>query len=61
VRDPHGEETTGDLYASYSGWCLDHGLRPASTVVLGRRLRERSYTNRKSGGKRLWRGLRLML
>jgi P4 family phage/plasmid primase-like protien len=57
MRDPHGEETTGDLYASYSGWCLDNGLRPASTVVLGRRLSERGCIGRKSGGKRLWRGL----
>lgn len=59
LRDLHAEETVGDLYASYSQWCLDNGLRPASTVVLGRRLSERGYFARKSGGKRLWRGLRL--
>lgn len=59
IRDPHGEATTGDLYASYSQWCLDNGLRPASTVVLGRRLSERGYIGRKSGSKRLWRGLAL--
>lgn len=60
IRDEIGEETSGDLYASYNQWCLDNGLRPASTVVLGRRLSERGYIARKSGSKRLWRGLRLM-
>lgn len=51
---PHGEVTLRDLYASYSQWCLDSGLRPASSVVLGRRLSERGYIGRKSGSKRLW-------
>jgi P4 family phage/plasmid primase-like protien len=58
-RNPHGEETTTALYASYNRWCDDNGLRPASTVVLGRRLSERGFIGRKSGGKRLWCGLTL--
>lgn len=60
VRDAHGEEIVRILYNNYSKWCLDNGLRPASSVALGRRLSERGYIPRKSGGKRLWLGLRLI-
>ncbi|MFT5643603.1 MAG: putative DNA primase/helicase [Janthinobacterium sp.] len=55
----HGEATTGDLYANYKAWCLDGGLKPASTIVLGRRLSERGYSVRKSSSKRIWCGLTL--
>lgn len=56
---PQGEVSTGDLYACYSEWCISSGLRPASIVVLGRRLSERGYRARKSNGNRLWCGLTL--
>jgi P4 family phage/plasmid primase-like protien len=58
-RDPHGEESTTDLYDSYESWCLRNGLRPSSTVVLGRRLSDRGFKPRKSNGKRWWGGLTL--
>jgi P4 family phage/plasmid primase-like protien len=60
MRTQGGESPASDLYASYRGWCLDNGLRPASAVALGRRLRERSLTDRKSHGTRLWRGITLV-
>lgn len=56
---PYGEESTGDLYTSYSEWCMKNGLRAVSTIVLGRRLGERGYALRKSHGNRFWRGLTL--
>ncbi len=55
----HSEVATGDLYANYKAWCLDGGLKPASTIVLGRRLSERGYRVRKSSSKRIWCGLTL--
>lgn len=60
LSSAHGEATTGDLYANYKAWCLDGGLKPASTIVLGRRLSERGYSLRKSNGKRIWCGLTLI-
>lgn len=55
----YGETSSGDLYASYKGWCVENGLHPASSVALGRRISERGYVQRKSHGKRIWCGLRL--
>lgn len=48
------------LYGSFTGWCEENGLKPASTVTLGRRLGERGYHSRQSNGKRYWRGLALL-
>jgi P4 family phage/plasmid primase-like protien len=58
--DPQGEESTTALYASYESWCHKNGLRPSSTLVLGRRLSERGFKQRKSNSKRLWGGLTLI-
>jgi P4 family phage/plasmid primase-like protien len=55
----YGETSSGDLYASYKGWCVENGLHPVSSVALGRRISERGYEQRKSHGKRIWRGLLL--
>ena len=59
VRSTHGEASAGDLYANYKAWCLDNGNKPASNVVLGRRLGERGLQVRQSSGKRIWCGLSL--
>jgi P4 family phage/plasmid primase-like protien len=59
VRSMHGETASGDLYFSYKAWCLDNGLKPASSATLGRRLSERGYIVRKSHGKSIWGGLTL--
>jgi P4 family phage/plasmid primase-like protien len=58
-RSANAEELVGDLYANYRTWCLDNGLKPASTIALGRRLSERGYRGRSSSGKRFWCGLSL--
>lgn len=54
---PASETSSTDLYASYKNWCLDNGLRPNSSVALGRRLGERGFNSRRSSGKTLWAGL----
>lgn len=59
ARSTHGEVSAGDLYANYKAWCLDNGNKPASNVVLGRRLGERGLQVRQSHGKRIWCGLAL--
>ncbi len=56
---PSVETTSSDLYGDYRKWALDNGLRPASSVTLGRRLGERGFSLRQSSGKRLWAGLAL--
>ncbi len=53
------ETTSSDLYGDYRRWAIDNGLRPASSVSLGRRLGERGFSMRQSSGKRLWAGLAL--
>ena len=53
------EIMAGVLYANYRQWSLDNGLKPASSNSLGRRMAERGYTNGKTGGKRVWFGVRL--
>ncbi len=53
----HGETSSGDLYSNYSAWSIRNGLRPASTIALGRRLSERGLVVRQSSGKRFWHGV----
>ena len=57
VNTSSDETSSSDLYANYKAWSLDNGLRPASAILLGRRLSDRGYTVRQSHGKRLWCGL----
>ncbi|WP_333875412.1 DNA primase family protein [Methylobacter sp.] len=45
------------IYISYKSWCVDNGLRPLSSVRLGRQLGERGFNNRRSNGKTLWAGI----
>jgi P4 family phage/plasmid primase-like protien len=54
---PASETSSKDLYVSYKDWCIDNGLRPNSSVALGRRLGERGFNSRRSSGKTLWAGL----
>ncbi len=60
MRTPLVETSASNLYANYRTWCLDNGVRPASAVALGRRLRERGYKDRKSHGTRLWCDIKLL-
>lgn len=53
------ETTSGELYASYKAWCLKTGAKPASQIVMGRRLGERGYAHRESNGQTWWKGLSL--
>ncbi len=55
----HLETTTADLYADYRRWALAGGLHPVSAARLGRSLSERGYSQRKSHGQRLWKGIAL--
>lgn len=60
VSGAQHEVAAGDLYASYKVWCIDNGMRPASAVALGRRLRERGYPTRKTSGQNRRCGLALV-
>jgi P4 family phage/plasmid primase-like protien len=51
------ETSSIEIYVSYKNWCNDNGLRPISNIVLGRRLGERGFKNRRSSGVTLWSGL----
>lgn len=54
-----GETSAAELYASYKLWSLDNGLKPASAVTLGRRLKDRGFKKRKTHGNQIWIGLNL--
>lgn len=53
------ETTSGELYASFKAWCIRTGAKPASQIVMGRKLGERGYTRRESNGQTRWIGLSL--
>ena len=53
------ETTSAELYASYKAWCFRTGAKPASQIVMGRRLGERGYAHRESNGRTKWEGLSL--
>lgn len=57
---PSKETTTADIYSNYTEWCTANGLRPNSTIALGRRLSERGFKAIKFKGKRGWRGLSII-
>jgi phage/plasmid-associated DNA primase len=50
---------SADLYTNYQIWCIDNGLRPASSTALGRRLSERGFERHKTVGKMTWLGIKL--
>jgi P4 family phage/plasmid primase-like protien len=54
---PMNEASSTDIYARYKNWCIDNGLRPSSSVALGRRLGERGYSSRRSNGTSRWSGI----
>lgn len=54
---PMNEASSTDIYANYKNWCLDNGLRPNSSIALGRRLSERGFHPIKIRGVRSWAGL----
>lgn len=55
----YSETDTGALYDSYRIWAINSGLKPASNVSLGRRLKERGFVQRLTHGRRLWCGIAL--
>ena len=57
---PSKETTTADIYSNYTEWCIANGLRPNSTIALGRRLSERGFKAIRSKGHRGWRGLSII-
>jgi putative DNA primase/helicase len=57
LRNPDAEVTSAVLYTAYRDWCRENEEQPMSQKDLGMRLRERGFTQARSGGKRGWRGL----
>jgi len=53
------ETAADELYLSYTGWCFDNGLKPMSSIALGRQLGSRGYRRRKSSGRVFWAGVGL--
>jgi len=51
--------TSAMLYKVYRSWCEDTGERPDTQTAVGKRLRERGYSEGKQGGKRGWFGITL--
>ncbi|WP_176973981.1 phage/plasmid primase, P4 family [Nitrosomonas halophila] len=55
------EAVAPELYANYSDWLGENGLRPCSNITFGRRLSERGFKVRRStGGSRVWQGVRIV-
>jgi putative DNA primase/helicase len=53
------ETSKAALYADYTGWCAQSGEKPMSKVELGKALKERGFTDGRSGEERFWRGILL--
>ena len=60
LADHQAEAGTDEIYASYKDWSEKNGLRPASNVVLGRRLSERGFVQGRRRKGRFWGGLHLL-
>ncbi len=56
---PSVSATAAELYAAYRTWCESNGERPESQRRFGEALTERGFVRVRSGGVRMWRGLRL--
>ncbi|MBX7253223.1 MAG: hypothetical protein K1X50_14675 [Candidatus Promineofilum sp.] len=50
----------GELYAAYTTWAEQNGLRPLSNKRLGSALRERGYASDRDGRGNYWIGLGLL-
>ncbi len=58
---PDGEVPAGVLYESFCVWCDETGNPSLTQQKFGRRLGQRGYRSRRmSGGRKCWRGLKLM-
>ncbi len=57
------EETVpvGGLFDAYLGWCRINALEPMKKKTFGVLVRQKGFTQGKSGGARFWRGLGLSL
>jgi len=49
----------GRLYRAYEAWAATNGERPRSQRDFGMRLTERGFEQARTGGARMWRGVRL--
>lgn len=54
---PSSEATSTEIYANYKNWCMDNGLKPSSSIALGRRLSDRGLSPMKQRGVRGWAGI----
>ncbi len=57
---PLNEASSTDVYAKYKTHCIDNGLRPYSSIALGRKLSERGFNSRRSNGITRWSGLSII-
>ena len=57
---PMNEAPSTEIYARYKNWCMDNGLKPSSSVALGRRLGERGFIGRRSNGVTRWAGIAVL-
>jgi putative DNA primase/helicase len=59
LSDPAAVTPSKDLYASYTGWCLENGERPMTSTAFGIKLKERGFGKAKSTRPISWVGLRI--
>ena len=55
--DVEARGKASDLYARYSGWAKDTGRQPLNTMRFGNSLKDKGYTNYKSSGVMVYKGL----
>lgn len=61
VLSPSAEVAAKDLYEAYEEWCKQDAQKAFSKKTFGLKLGERGFSSRLGGGgRRLWRGLRLL-
>jgi len=54
---PTSETSSTDIYSNYKQWCFDNGLKPYSSISLGRQLSARGFCPCKVDRGRGWAGL----
>jgi len=54
-----GSIARSSFYSQYKIWCEAEGERPLSNKRVAEYLRERGFSEDKSAGVRLWKGLRI--
>lgn len=57
--DPTYSATATELYKAYSWWAVQMGEQPVSQRTFGMRLAEAGYNKHRTGGARLWTGIRI--